>query len=176
MDRWADDDCPFQFCCIHFFALGFTFLPVQLPRRGGQPLSAVTNLRPSYVPNCTCKILDHPSYGHAPNCMYPFCRKHPPILPKMAPKITRNQIVSDKILNFKNSKRIIFGPENFFFFHRQDLTNFWQKCRHLGQFPKKSVWGTPFYHHTCIKGHFPKCTILRGTPRRTPECIVLTVT
>ena len=59
--------------------------------------------KPSNVPNCTCKILDHPTpgYGHAPYCMHPFSRKHPPILLKMA----CDQVISDKISNLKNSKR-----------------------------------------------------------------------
>ena len=91
--------------------------------------------KPSYVLNCRCKILNHP----APNCMHPFCQKHPPILPKMTPKIAFDLVISDKISNLKNIKRNIwkfFGSKGKFSFHRQDLTNFWQKCRHLGTLPK----------------------------------------
>ena len=64
-------------CDITKFAVYCEICFVLAWGEGGLVAPDCSEYKLSYVPNCTCKILDL-------NCMCPFCRNHPPILTKMA--------------------------------------------------------------------------------------------
>ena len=93
---------------------------------------------------------------------------------EMAPKIACDQVISDKFSNLQNNKLKIwkiFGSREKCSFHRQDLTNFWQKNRQVLD-TTQNIFGLG-YPFSSSHLHLGTIQFFSGVPLKSPPYLHL---